>query len=44
MGNTSGSSNVTPSLYGDMKQRIAYYKNKDWALDPTINKNMWNAW
>ena len=42
MGNTG--SQITPSLTGNMQQRIAHYKDKGWALDDTIDKTMWNAW
>jgi len=40
--NTGGQ--ITPSLTGNMQQRIAHYKNKGWALDDTIDKTMWDAW
>jgi len=42
MGDTSGQ--ITPSLTGNMQQRIAHYKNENWALDDTIDKTMWDAW
>ena len=42
VGNTGGQ--ITPSLTGNMQQRIAHYKDKGWALDDTIDKTMWNAW
>jgi hypothetical protein len=42
VGNTGGQ--ITPSLTGNMQQRIAHYKNKGWALDDTIDKTMWDAW
>tara|TARA_R100001530_G_scaffold25465_1_gene20551 strand:- start:43 stop:1197 length:1155 start_codon:yes stop_codon:yes gene_type:complete len=40
--NTGGQ--ITPSLTGNMQQRIAHYKDKGWALDDTIDKTMWDAW
>jgi len=42
VGNTGGQ--ITPSLTGNMQQRIAHYKDKGWALDDTIDKTMWDAW
>ena len=41
-GNTGGQ--MTPSLSGDMQQRIAYYKNRQWAPDPTIDQTMWDSY
>ena len=42
LGKTQGQ--ITPSLTGDMQQRIAYYKDNKWKLDNTIDKSMWDAW
>lgn len=42
VGNTGGQ--MTPSLSGNMQQRIAYYKDRQWAPDSTIDQTMWDAW
>ena len=42
VGNTGGQ--MTPSLSGNMQQRIAYYKDRQWAPDSTVDQTMWDAW